>query len=86
MFRRSDRWLNLTASEKLAYDRTFGRLCLVLRTIRPFRYVGPNNGRLASWFRGLVEAGRYDVIWIAKAVTAVALGWEILKAYDPRWR
>jgi glycosyltransferase involved in cell wall biosynthesis len=75
VFPRSDRWLHFTRSQARAYDRTIGRLCLLLRTPRPFRYVGPNNGRLARWFRRLVEAGRYDVIWIAKAVTAVALRW-----------
>jgi polysaccharide biosynthesis protein PslH len=76
VFHRSSRWLQFTRSQSVAYDHTLGRLRLVLGTSRPFRYLGPDHTRLAEWFRNLVAAGQYDVIWIAKAVTAVALRWK----------
>jgi glycosyltransferase involved in cell wall biosynthesis len=75
----SKSWLTPTALQRRAYQSTRGRLSLVLGTPKPYSYAGPSNQRLMSWFARFVRSGRYDIIWMEKAATAVALGWK-----DPR--
>ncbi|MHB8974344.1 MAG: glycosyltransferase [Pirellulaceae bacterium] len=68
-------WLEWTPAQRLSYATTRGRLRMTIGTVKPFEFTGPRNQELAKWFSQAVHHEAYDVIWIAKAVTAVALGW-----------
>jgi polysaccharide biosynthesis protein PslH len=72
----SKSWLEPTESQRRAYQSTQGRLSLLIGTGKPYCFVGPANQQLASWFARFVQAARYDVIWIERAVTAIALDWK----------
>jgi glycosyltransferase involved in cell wall biosynthesis len=73
------KWLKFTPHQDRAYRSTLGRLGLIAGTRKPLLYLGPENKQLARWFAGLVAEGDYDVIWISRALAAMALDWR-----DPR--
>jgi glycosyltransferase involved in cell wall biosynthesis len=75
----STQWHKPTEAQQTAYNSTLGRLFLTVTNRRPFQYLGPDNQALASWFAKLVRTGDYDLIWISRALCAMALGWR-----DPR--
>lgn len=78
VYLRDDRLLkgvDSTTEQSVAYRSTFGRLRLCIGNRRPFRYLGPPTDELSEWFSRLTKEKNYNVIWISKAVTAVALNW-----------
>lgn len=70
----SDAFLSLSDHERRLYRSTLGRGVLTLDSLRPYEYRCRGRSALVSEILGMVDVGRYDLIWIAGGRIAARIG------------